>query len=130
MSAMKSVPKVQIASPMFSGILYAAIWLAAGALLLSALLRWGNMQETDLPLYSLITHGLAALAGGFVSGKRSGRRGWYTGGMLGIVYGLLVLLVSFLAADAGLSERTLMMILETALCGALGGIFGVNAKRS
>lgn len=115
---------------MFSGILYAAIWLAIGALLLSTLLRFGNMQENQLPFYSLLVHGFAALAGGFISGKRSGSRGWYYGGMLGVLYGLLVLLVSFLASDTAVSLRTLIMIGESFLCGAFGGIIGVNAKRS
>ena len=130
MDSMKNVPKVQMASPMLSGMLYAAVWLAIGALVLSAMLRWGNMQENALPLYSLIVHGAAALAGGFVSGKRSGQRGWYYGGMLGLAYGILVLLIGFLAANAGVSARTLTMIAATLLTGALGGMFGVNAKRS
>ncbi len=130
-STNKNAPsKVQITSPMFSGILYAAIWLAIGALLLSALLRFGNMQEDQLPLYSLLVHGLAALAGGFIAGKRSGTRGWYYGGILGVLYGLLVFLVSFLASNTGISGRTLAMIGESFLCGAFGGIVGVNAKRS
>ncbi|MFC5650116.1 TIGR04086 family membrane protein [Paenibacillus solisilvae] len=122
--------KVQITSPMFSGILYAAIWLAVGALLLSALLRFGSMQENQLPLYSLLVHGLSALAGGFIAGKRSGSRGWYYGGMLGVLYGLLVLLISFLASNIGISGRTMAMIGESFLCGAFGGMIGVNAKRS
>jgi putative membrane protein (TIGR04086 family) len=130
MNSMKNVPKVHIASPMLSGLLYAAIWLAIGALVLSVLLRWGNMEENALPLYSLIVHGAAALAGGFVSGRRSGQRGWYYGGLLGLIYGVLVLLIGFLAANAAISPRTLAMLAETLLAGAVGGMIGVNAKRS
>ncbi|BBH19284.1 hypothetical protein Back11_06290 [Paenibacillus baekrokdamisoli] len=127
----KNVPaKVQVTTPMLSGILYAAIWLAVGALLLSALLRFGSMQESELPLYSMLVHGLSALAGGYIAGKRSGTKGWYYGGLLGVVYGLLVLLVSFLASNTGISGRTLAMLGETLLAGAFGGIVGVNAKRS
>ncbi|QHT64023.1 TIGR04086 family membrane protein [Paenibacillus lycopersici] len=130
MNAMKTVPKAHIASPLLSGLLYASIWLAAGALLLSALLRWGSMQENELPTYSLVIHGCSALAGGFVSGRRSQQRGWYYGGMLGIAYAILVLLVSFLASNAGFSGRTLTMLIETLLSGSLGGMIGVNTKRS
>ncbi|SDX41410.1 TIGR04086 family membrane protein [Paenibacillus sp. CF384] len=129
-NAMKNVPKVHMASPMLAGILYASIWLALGAILLSTMLRWGSMQETQLPLYSLIVHGCASLAGGFVSGRRSGMRGWYYGGMLGIAYGLLILLVSFLSTNTGISGRTFTMLIETLLCGAFGGMIGVNTKRS
>ncbi|SFS58794.1 TIGR04086 family membrane protein [Paenibacillus sp. BC26] len=129
-NAMKNVPKVHMASPMLAGILYASIWLALGAILLSSMLRWGSMQETQLPLYSLIVHGFSSLAGGFVSGRRSGMRGWYYGGMLGIAYGLLILLVSFLSTNTGISGRTFTMLVETLLCGAFGGMIGVNTKRS
>ncbi|RAP77940.1 TIGR04086 family membrane protein [Paenibacillus montanisoli] len=129
-NAMKNVPKAHMASPMLAGLLYASIWLAVGALLLSTMLRWGSMQETQLPLYSLIVHGCASLAGGFVAGKRSGMRGWYYGGILGIAYGLLILLVSFLSMNTGISGRTFTMLISALLCGAFGGIFGVNMKRS
>ncbi|CAH1204288.1 hypothetical protein PAECIP111893_02214 [Paenibacillus plantiphilus] len=131
MNPMKSVPKVkvQMTSPLLSGILYAAIWLSIGAFILSVLLRWGSMQETALPGYSLIIHGLAAVAGGFVAGKRSGQRGWYYGCLLGIIYGLLVLLIGFLANNSGITGRTLIMLGEALLGGGLGGMFGVNAKR-
>ncbi|QHW34199.1 TIGR04086 family membrane protein [Paenibacillus rhizovicinus] len=129
-NAMKNVPKVHMASPLLSGILYASIWLAAGALLLSALLRWGSMQESALPTYSLVVHGCSALAGGFVSGRRSSQRGWYYGGMLGVAYAVLVLLVSFLASNTGFSGKTLTMLIETLLCGSFGGMIGVNTKRS
>ncbi|NBD25943.1 TIGR04086 family membrane protein [Paenibacillus sp. T1] len=130
MNAMKNVPKAHMASPLLSGILYASIWLALGALVLSMLLRWGSMQESALPTYSLAVHGCSALAGGFVSGRRSRQRGWYYGGMLGIVYGILILLVSFLASNAGFSGKTMTMLVETLLCGSLGGMIGVNTKRS
>ncbi|WP_274650019.1 TIGR04086 family membrane protein [Paenibacillus humicola] len=127
---MKNVTKVQATSPMLSGILCAAVWLAIGAAVLSLLLRFGSMDEASLPLYSLIVHGAAALAGGFVSGKRSGQRGWYYGGILGLAYGILILLTGFLAANAGIGVRTLTMLAVAAAAGALGGMFGVNARRS
>ncbi|MBW7476246.1 TIGR04086 family membrane protein [Paenibacillus oenotherae] len=130
MNPMKNVPKVQMTSPILSGILYAAIWLSIGALILSALLRWGSMHENALPAYSLIVHGLAALAGGFIAGKRSGQRGWYYGCLLGFAYGIIVLLISFLANNSGMSGRTLIMLGETLLAGGIGGMFGVNAKRN
>lgn len=126
---MKQVAKVRIPSPMLSGIVYAAVWLALGALALSLLLRFGSMEEEQLSLYSLIVHGIAALCGGFVSGKRSGKRGWYYGGALGFAYGVLVLLVGFLATNAGLTPSTLTMMGIALGSGAFGGIFGVNMSR-
>jgi len=128
--SIKDVSKAPIASPLLAGILYAAIWLALGALTLSVLLKWGSLQEDQLPSSSLIVHGLAALAGGFVAGRRSGRKGWYYGAFLGFAYGLLVLLVGFLASDAAFNTRILTMIGIALASGAFGGMIGVNTKRS
>ncbi|MCQ6560893.1 TIGR04086 family membrane protein [Paenibacillus mendelii] len=128
-NSLKTPPKVHVASPMLSGVLYAAIWLAVGALVLSALLRWGNLQEDQLPMYSMIVHALASFAGGFVAGKRSSKRGWYYGGFLGAAYGLLILLIGFLASNAGINGRSLTVLAETLACGSLGGMIGVNTRR-
>ncbi|MFF2480523.1 TIGR04086 family membrane protein [Paenibacillus sp. NPDC058071] len=130
MNTVKPVPKSPlIGSPVLAGILFAILWLAAGALLLSLLLHLGNMRENNLPAYSMGVHGLSALAGGIVSGKRSGRKGWYFGGLLGFVYSLIILIIGFLAADAGLSLRSLTLLTVALFAGAVGGMIGVNLKK-
>ncbi|MFD1955398.1 TIGR04086 family membrane protein [Paenibacillus thailandensis] len=130
MSVAKQTNAPKISSPFLAGILWSIIWLAAGALLLSLLLQYSNVKEDNLPMYSMVVHGFSAFAGGFVSAKRSGRRGWYYGGFLGLLYGIAILLISFLAVDASLSLRSLTLLLTALLTGALGGIIGVNLGRS
>ncbi|MGN7453242.1 TIGR04086 family membrane protein [Paenibacillus pasadenensis] len=129
MNPIKTVPKVRLGSPMLAGLVFAALWLALGALLLSLLLYAGSLNESSLPAWSLGIHGAAALCGGFTSGKRSGSKGWYHGGLLGLGYGLLVLIISFLAADAGIGARTGILFLIVALAGAFGGMVGVNLRK-
>ncbi|MHA6485123.1 TIGR04086 family membrane protein [Paenibacillus sp. strain BS8-2] len=130
MSSVKQAPKPPvIGPPLLAGIAFSLIWLAAGALLLSLLLHFGNMQENELGTYALIVHAASALAGGFSSGRRSENKGWYNGGLLGGIYGILVIIVSFLAENAGLSWHTLLMIGTVLLSGAFGGMIGVNLKR-
>ncbi|QAY65183.1 TIGR04086 family membrane protein [Paenibacillus protaetiae] len=118
----------RMGSPFIKGLLYATIWLAVGALLLSSFLHYGNMKESSLPLYTMIVHGFCSFAGGFVSGKRSGRKGWYYGGLLGIVYAIIILIISFLAADAELSARSLTLLGIAFAAGAFGGMLGVNLR--
>lgn len=129
MNVNKNVNHVRAGAPLLSGLLYASVWLAAGALLMSLLLYYGGLKESGLPAGALGLHGISTFAGGFVSGKRSGHKGWYFGGALGLLYGLLVLIVSFLAADAALSGRTAVLMLIAALSGAFGGMIGVNWKK-
>jgi putative membrane protein (TIGR04086 family) len=130
MNPMKNVPKVGVpGSPLLYGVFYSAVWLAAGALLLSLLLRFSSMEESELPRWVWVIHAFSALAGGFTAGKRSGRRGWYTGGLLGLLYGMLILLIGFLAADAKLSSGSAVLMAVAAAAGAAGGMLGINTKK-
>ncbi|GLX69505.1 TIGR04086 family membrane protein [Paenibacillus glycanilyticus] len=130
MNSTKSIVRPpRIGSPLIAGVIFSIIWLAIGALLLSFLLYFSGMKENNLPQYSLAVHGFSALAGGFVSGKRSGAKGWYQGALLGLIYGITVLTIGFLAADSGLSAKSAMMLLAAVLAGAFGGMIGVNLKK-
>ncbi|MFS0727397.1 TIGR04086 family membrane protein [Paenibacillus sp. 1P07SE] len=128
MNPIKHVPKVKIGSPLLAGLMIAAIWLAASVLLLSLLLHFSSMKEQSLPQLSLIVHGICALAGGFVAGRRSGQKGWYHGSLLGGFYGLLVLLAGFLALDAPLSLQSLMLFALALAAGGIGGMVGIHAR--
>lgn len=130
MNSVKNVPKPpHIASPLLAGVLFSIVWLAVGALLLSLLLQFSNLKESSLPFYSMFVHGISALAGGFVSGKRSGMKGWYYGGFLGLLYGITILIIGFLAANASLSLHSALLLGTALLAGAFGGMIGVNVKK-
>ncbi|RUS47698.1 TIGR04086 family membrane protein [Cohnella sp. AR92] len=126
---MKSIPQVsgfRIASPVVSGILWAIIWLAAGTLLVSVLLYSSSMGEDEIVPWVFGVHGFASLCGGFVSARRSGRRGWYVGFATGLIYALLVLVSSYLAHDIGWTVRILSLLGVSCAAGAIGGMMGVN----
>jgi putative membrane protein (TIGR04086 family) len=130
MSSVKQAPKPPlIASPLLAGVLFSLIWLAAGALLLSLFLHFSAMTESSLPSYAYIVHAAAALAGGFTAGKRSERKGWYNGTLLGFIYGAIIIIVSFLASNAPLSWHSLFLLGASLLSGAFGGMIGVNLKK-
>jgi putative membrane protein (TIGR04086 family) len=111
------------------GLFAATLWLGAGALLLSLLLRYGGLDEASLPSLALAAHGVSALAGGFTAGRRAGQKGWYVGLLLGALYALIVLAIGFLAADAPLSLQSLSLLATAAGAGTIGGMFGVGTRR-
>ncbi|GIP16891.1 hypothetical protein J40TS1_25330 [Paenibacillus montaniterrae] len=115
--------------PMLAGITYALIWLAAGALLLSLLLHFTSFKESNLGMMAFVVHSFASFVGGFSAGKRASSKGWYYGGSLGIIYGLIVILISFLATDVSLSLHSLILLLTVLAAGAFGGIIGVNLRK-
>ncbi|MDF2961692.1 MAG: hypothetical protein K0S39_3427 [Paenibacillus sp.] len=116
-------------SPLFSGLMYAMIFMLIGTLMTSLLMLATSMQESSLFSYTMSIHGVAMFVGGLVSGKRSGSKGWYHGGMLGLVYTVIVWIIGFLAYDAGLTGQTLYLLGLSFLSGSLGGMIGVNLKK-
>ncbi|CAM4131092.1 TIGR04086 family membrane protein [Paenibacillus alkaliterrae] len=130
MSSVKQAPRPPlIASPLLAGVLFSIIWLAAGALLLSLFLHFSEMKESSLPAYAFSIHAVSALAGGFTAGKRSESKGWYNGSLLGLLYGTIIIIVSFLASNTSLSWHSASLLGAALLAGALGGMIGVNLKK-
>jgi putative membrane protein (TIGR04086 family) len=89
-----------------------------------------SLSEYNMLPWVFGVHGCASLAGGFVSAKRSGRKGWYFGMANGLLYTFLLLMISFLATDANWSSTVPILLLITCLAGAFGGMLGVNAGTS
>lgn len=119
----------RISHPTLSGLWYAFFWMMIGALILSLLLHVSFMEEEQLNIYTYIVHSAALLFGGLVSGKRSGEKGLYQGAVTGLLYSILLFLISFLALDNSLGLTELLLILPAILIGAIGGVFGVNMVR-
>ncbi|CAM4366414.1 TIGR04086 family membrane protein [Paenibacillus tarimensis] len=129
-NASKGVTHVRNGSSLLVGTVTAMIWLMAGALLLSVLLRYSNLQESSLQLYAWILHSLSALAGGFAAGRKTESKGWYQGAVTGVIYALLIIVTGFLAANAPFTTETFMLLAAAVPAGALGGMFGVGTKNN
>ncbi|GAF06751.1 hypothetical protein JCM16418_730 [Paenibacillus pini JCM 16418] len=88
------------------------------------------MREQSLSHYTYVVHALSAFAGGLVSGKRSGKRGWYQGGMTGLIYGFLVIMIGFLALDSSIKTGDLILASLAFASGSIGGMIGVNSRNN
>ncbi|MFD0674332.1 TIGR04086 family membrane protein [Cohnella sp. GCM10027633] len=119
----------RIASPVASGLYWSGIWLAIGAVVLSILLTGSSFDEANLLPWVFGAHGFSSFAGGFASARRAGRKGWYFGLANGVLYTLLVLMISFLATDANWTAAVPSLLLVAALSGAFGGMLGVNTRQ-
>lgn len=92
------------------------------------MLKFTSLGSSQLPAISYAINALALLLGGFVSGRKAGQRGWYYGGLQGIIYAVILVLISFLAYDSRMMINPLVFVICAFLAGALGGISGVNTK--
>jgi putative membrane protein (TIGR04086 family) len=118
-----------ILSPLFAGLVYAMVVAITATIFISLLLALTGLREQSLHLYVYMIHGIAVFTGGFICAMRAGIKGWYRGGLLGILYSLLVTLIAFLGFSAQVDLDTLVFLVISAVIGAFGGILGINAKR-
>ncbi|MGE5584631.1 MAG: TIGR04086 family membrane protein [Bacillota bacterium] len=72
---------------------------------------------------------LATGVGGFVAGRKSGRRGLIYGGLVGIVFAAAVLVAGAGSpATVPLTGTTLRRLLLSTIAGGVGGMFGVASS--
>jgi putative membrane protein (TIGR04086 family) len=129
MNPMNRVGQVRMTSPIFAGLMYALGMMMIGIIVTSLVLYFSSTQESSLGTLTNIIHGISLFVGGWVAGKRAGSRGWYYGGLLAIVYSLIIFIVGFLAFDTGLNLQSLQLLGLSFVAGALGGMLGVNTNK-
>ena len=57
-------------------------------------------------------------------------RGWYQGGLTGALYGILIMMIGFLALDSSFDLTMMIGLASVFLIGAIGGIMGVNTRNN
>jgi len=126
MEPIKNTAKVRFASPLFSGMVYAFITMSISSLIYSFVLTLTNQSEDSLTFFAYLIHAFAIFIGSYTCGKRIQNKGWHHGGILGLVYAVIIIVIGFLSMNNGVSLHTLVALVAAYLLGALGGILGVN----
>lgn len=116
-------------NPWFSGQMLIWTLILILSFGLALLLRYTSLESSTVPAITYFINAVALISGGYISGKRAGERGWYFGGMQGVIYSLLLALLSFLAFDLQMNTNLFLFLISAFGMGALGGIFGVNAEQ-
>jgi putative membrane protein (TIGR04086 family) len=116
-------------SPLIAGQLYIWTMILVGSFIIALFMKYTSMKTDQLPLLIYILNALALLTGGFVSGKRAGKKGWAVGGLQGIIYVLFLMLICFLSLDASMSVHPGLSMVCAFGLSSIGGIFGVNTSR-
>jgi putative membrane protein (TIGR04086 family) len=129
MVPIKNVTDVRFSSPLFSGLVYAFLTMGITSLIFSFVLTFTTQNEDTLSYFVYFIHALSIINGAYACGKRTPNKGWYHGGILGVIYGVIIIIVGFLSFDYGFSLQSLMAMFGAFVLGALGGIFGVNHSK-
>ncbi len=109
-----------------SGLLFTFGLVLLGSLLTAILLSFTNLAESSLPYFTYVINVIGLLIGGFITGRRCGGKGWYYGGLTGLSYFLIVMLIGFLGFDTPIQFTTLLYMIGAFLVAAFGGMVGVN----
>ena len=111
-------------------LLKAMLWtfgLLAGVFVLAALLlTYTPMPEHLIPFIVIVASLLSVAVGGMMAARVVKSRGWLRGILVGILYSLILFLLSSVTFGAKMSSYFLIMTLLHLLAGAAGGIFGIN----
>lgn len=107
-----------------------AIILTALLLIIySALLTYTGISEDTMPVVIIVITALSILVGSFFSSMKIKKNGLTNGTLVGLIYILVLYLVSSIVSkNFGLSMYSIIMIIASAMAGAIGGIIAVNKK--
>ncbi len=105
--------------------LVTGILLFLGAVVVTYL----SVADATTELLVMILTAVCVFLGGFRAAKHTGRQGLVQGGILGIVYmTCLTLSGKLIYGDWSMNGTAWLSILIGILCGAIGGMLGVNTK--
>ena len=94
----------------------------------SALLTYTSLSENLIQPVIISVTGISILAGSFFATRKVGNNGILKGITVGLIYIVLIYFISSIVNNGNFSLNlgSIIMILAGIICGAIGGIIGVN----
>lgn len=94
----------------------------------SALLTYTSLSENLIQPVVISVTGISILAGSFFATRKVGKNGILKGITVGLIYIFLIYFISSIVNNGKFSFNlgSIIMILAGIICGAIGGIIGVN----
>ena len=108
------------------GVLISLSLLLLGSLLLGLITNFTNLI-TKLPTNLLfILNYIAIFIGGIVAAYRAQTNGWLNGGLVGLIYMLMIIVLGSLWQSVVFSVGLVLRVVLSFLVAGLGGMVGVN----
>lgn len=94
----------------------------------SALLTYTNLSESLIQPVVISVTGISILVGSFFATRKMNKNGIIKGVSVGLIYILLIYVISSVVngGNFAVTIGSVIMILIGILCGAIGGIIGIN----
>ena len=109
----------------FSYLITAIVFIVYGILL-----TYTETTEKNIQIVVMITTVLSVLIGGIISSKGVSKRGLMFGMLVGIIYSIIMIMISFCVLPTiKITSKMIMIIILSISAGGIGGIIGINSKK-
>ena len=99
-------------------------------IIFAMLLTYTSLSENTITPVVLAIVGLSILLGSYLSTKKINKKGILNGGIVGIIYMLILYIISsVIFMDFSINASSIIMIICGIIAGIIGGIVGVNTNK-
>ncbi|HLR34198.1 MAG TPA: TIGR04086 family membrane protein [Tissierellales bacterium] len=98
-------------------------------LIMAIMLTYTPLKEKSIPLLNTITMMISIITGAIYLTLKIGEKGWLNGGIVGVVYYLILLLINIIfIKNHSIDIYTTSKIIISLVTGVIGGMIGINLK--
>ena len=125
---METFEKNDVILKIIKGVGIAILFSLVFLTIFSALLTYTSLSENLIQPVVISVTGISILVGSFFATRKVGKNGILKGITVGLIYILLIYFISSIVNNGNFSLNlgSIIMILAGIICGAIGGIIGVN----
>jgi len=97
----------------------------------SMLITYTDVSESSLPMVVALTTLLSVLVAGFDAARGASQRGWLWGMWAGLAYVVIMAIIMMVILRSFMVDGRTITVIALALAGgAVGGMLGINVKKS
>ena len=112
---------------MGEGVLRGFMLTLVALLIYSVVLKFATLSDGISSMFILVLTLISILYGSIFSAKKISKKGWLVGASVGLLYIVIIYLVSLLAGrEAALSLKDLIRVTLAVVVGGLSGMLGIN----
>lgn len=113
------------------GAIFAYLLTAVVFVVYGLLLTYTETTEKNIQIVVMITTVISVLIGGIIASKGVDSKGLFFGMLVGVVYALIMIMVGLCILPVmKITSKMIMIIVLSISAGGIGGIIGINTKKS
>jgi len=117
-------------TPILTGLIASFVAAFVSIAVTAIVIGWSSIPESSLPSITYVLNMVSVLIGALLSARQAGNKGWYYGGLTGVLYAVLITMLGLLmVTESAFRMNDLVQILLMGGVGAFGGMIGVNLRK-